>query len=197
MNGPYDSINTKRTWFDTYLPSSAEDVQLYDVLGVNGKTKLSTHNDFKTLHFQLRYPLLGGWKSLYNLQYTLPSYEYLWHDREGRFLLRMRIIDHILNDIVIENAKINILLPEGTKIESVNFAEEFYESDRELAFTSLSFNGKPNVIFYGKNLTESHILPFDVVYKISPLEYYRIPLILTAYVQIVFVAAIIYNNFKN
>lgn len=149
------------------------------------------------LYFQLRYPLLSGWKSEYNLQYTLPLYEYLKSDYNGKFLLRMRIIDHILNDVVIKNARIKIVLPEGTRIETLNYAGEFYRSNEELSFTSLAFYGRPTVVFSGNTLTKSHIVPFDVVYNISQFQYYRIPLILSGYVQIVFLVAIAIRYFKN
>lgn len=193
---PYDPFQTKRTWFHCHLPASSKDIQFYDILGNNSKTEISLFPDFKTLRFQLRYPLLGGWKGDYILQYNLPTYEYLTTNYNGNFKLEMRVIDHILNDVIIEEASVRIILPEGSRIDQINIPEEFYKKNHELSFTSLVFTGRPTVKFNGNMLTEYHILPFTVYYDLSSIYLYRVPLILAAYIQIAFLIVIVLRYYK-
>ena len=65
-----------------------------------------------------RFPLFGGWQTRYYTGYNLPSYEYLYHTG-NQYLLKMRFIDHIFDDQVIERVTVKIILPEGAKYVSM------------------------------------------------------------------------------
>ncbi len=101
--------------------------------------------DAVELDIRPRFPLFGGWKTNYYIGYNLPSYEYLFVSGElslstvseisrnyqysaeivrrwanGKFLgnkyvLRMRFIDHIYDNFVIDDFSIKIILPEGSR----------------------------------------------------------------------------------
>ena len=46
--------------------------------------------------------------------YNVPSYEYLY--RSGsHFMLKMRVVDHLFDDQVIDELTLKIILPEGTR----------------------------------------------------------------------------------
>lgn len=61
-----------------------------------------------------RFPLFGGWQTRYYIGYNVPTYEYLYHSG-SHFVLKMRFVDHIFDDQVIDEAKLKVILPEGAK----------------------------------------------------------------------------------
>ena len=48
------------------------------------------------------------------LGYNVPGYEYLWHDG-SHFLLKMRIVDHIFDEQLVDHMSLRIILPEGAQ----------------------------------------------------------------------------------
>lgn len=62
----------------------------------------------------IRFPLFGGWQTRYYIGYNLPSYEYLYHDG-SHYLLTMRLIDHVMDDQLVNELTLRIILPEGAK----------------------------------------------------------------------------------
>ena len=63
----------------------------------------------------LRFPLFGGWKTHYFIGYNVPSYEYLFSSGE-KFALNMRLVDHIFDDMLVEDMTLKVILPEGAKV---------------------------------------------------------------------------------
>ena len=49
----------------------------------------------------------------------MPSYEYLFSSGE-QFALRMRLLDHIFDDMIVEDFRLNIILPEGAVVSKQN-----------------------------------------------------------------------------
>ena len=52
------------------------------------------------LNLRPRFLLIGGWKTKYTTWYNVPSYEYLYISG-NEFILNMRLINHILYDMII------------------------------------------------------------------------------------------------
>ena len=63
-----------------------------------------------------RFPLFGGWKTHYLLGYNVPSYEYLYSKGQN-FALQMRILDHIYDDMLVDEFTLKIILPEGSQVK--------------------------------------------------------------------------------
>ncbi len=61
-----------------------------------------------------RFPLFGGWQTRYYYGYNLPSYEYLYH-HGNNYVLKMRLLDHVVDDQLIKKLTVRIILPEGAK----------------------------------------------------------------------------------
>ena len=55
-------------------------------------------DDAMELDLRPRFPLFGGWKTHYVIGYNVPSYEY-------NHVLNMRLIDHIYDDMLVEEAE--------------------------------------------------------------------------------------------
>ena len=66
------------------------------------------------LEVRPRFPLFGGWKTNYYIGYNVPSYEYLFASGKD-FLLRMRFLDHIFDNFVVQDMTLKIILPEQSK----------------------------------------------------------------------------------
>ena len=69
----------------------------------------------KSIIALLRFPLFGGWKTHYFIGYNVPSYEYLFSSGE-KFTLNMRLVDHIFDDMLVEDMTLKVILPEGAKV---------------------------------------------------------------------------------
>ena len=63
------------------------------------------------MNLRPRFPLIGGWKTKYTTGYNVPSYEYLYNSGD-KFILNMRLIDQIFDDMTIDEMVVKIILPE-------------------------------------------------------------------------------------
>ena len=62
-----------------------------------------------------RFPLFGGWQTRYYIGYNVPTYEYLFHSG-SHFVLKMRFVDHVFDDQIVDELTTRIILPEGSKL---------------------------------------------------------------------------------
>ena len=100
--------------YKTLLPASAQDVYYRDEIGNISTSHLREEEDAVEMELRPRFPLFGGWQTKYTLGYNVPSYEYLYH-KGKQFLLKMRFVDHIFDDQVIDEVNLRVILPEGSK----------------------------------------------------------------------------------
>ncbi|KAK9880095.1 hypothetical protein WA026_008610 [Henosepilachna vigintioctopunctata] len=174
LQGPYFN-NQSDYWMYTHLPSSAEDIALSDVIGTNLKTYLYENNGTKTLKFIPRYSLRqGGWKSTYTLRYNIPVYEYIFKD-QTHYYIKIRAMDHILNDVLVEDADVNIILPDGASVVDVFVPLGFQRGSTTNIYTSLSVSGRPMVNLRGRHLIEEHIADVVVKYNFSLFSFLSAP----------------------
>lgn len=130
--------------FQTVLPAAARDVYYRDEIGNISTSNLKEMDDFVELELRPRFPLFGGWKTQYYIGYNVPSYQYLFNKGENSFYiqpcagahakfdgclqiqfifvsigdnyaLKMRFVDHIFDDMVVDQVTVKIILPEGAK----------------------------------------------------------------------------------
>lgn len=123
--------------FKTVLPASARDVYYRDEIGNISTSNLRDLDDSVELELKPRFPLFGGWKTHYVMGYNVPSYQYLYNSGEytpglvsqvhemlhaswfslivtgDQYVLKMRFIDHVYDDQLIEYLTVRIMLPEG------------------------------------------------------------------------------------
>lgn len=117
-----------------------------------------------------RFPLFGGWKTRYVLGYNLPSYEYLYTDG-SHYALKMRLVDHIFDTMVVDEAIIKIILPEGCTDLQLEAPYALKKLPPTLHFTYLDITGRPVTTLVGKNLVESHIQDFTLEYNFPKVKY--------------------------
>lgn len=147
--------------------------------------------DSVELDLRPRFPLFGGWRTHYTIGYNVPSFEYLFNNGD-QYMLKQRLIDHIYDDMVIEEATVKIILPEGTTNVKLITPYPVKRLADELHYTYLDTVGRPVIIFSKKNLVESHIHDFNLKYNFSKVLMIQEPLLVVGFLYILFLLVIVW-----
>ncbi|KAJ6649177.1 Dolichyl-diphosphooligosaccharide--protein glycosyltransferase subunit 1 [Pseudolycoriella hygida] len=177
--------------YKTILPASATGVYYRDTNGNISTSAMRVHKDSVELDLRPRFPLFGGWKTHYTIGYNVPSFEYLFHTNEN-YLLKMRLVDHIYDDMVIDEIVVKIILPEGsTNIKLITPYPVTRLSD-SLHYTYLDTFGRPVIQFTKNNLVENHIHEFNLKYNFPKIVMIQEPLLIVGFLYILFLCVIIW-----
>lgn len=177
--------------YKTLLPASASDVYYRDTNGNISTSNMKFRKDSVEVDLRPRYPLFGGWKTYYTLGYNVPSYEYLFHSGNN-YLLKKRVIDHIFNDMQVDELVTKIILPEGSHGIKLNLPYAATRLPDSLHFTYLDTKGRPVISFTKKNVVENHIQDFQLRYTFPRLLMFQEPLLLVGFLYMLFLCVIIY-----
>ncbi|XP_067119391.1 dolichyl-diphosphooligosaccharide--protein glycosyltransferase subunit 1 [Centruroides vittatus] len=177
--------------FKTILPASAVDVYYRDEIGNISTSHLRVMEDSVEVELRPRFPLFGGWKTHYVLGYYVPTYEYLYNSGD-QYVLKMRFVDHIFDDSVIDEAKLKVILPEGSRDIQVKLPYPAKRGADQLHYTYLDTVGRPVVVFSKQNLVEQHIQDFEIYYKYQKILMLQEPLLVVIALYLLFLLVIIY-----
>ncbi|XP_061641487.1 dolichyl-diphosphooligosaccharide--protein glycosyltransferase subunit 1 [Phyllopteryx taeniolatus] len=177
--------------FKTILPASAQDVYYRDEIGNISTSHLQILDDSVEVEIRPRFPLFGGWKTHYIIGYNLPSYEYLY-TLGDQYALKMRLVDHIYDDQVVDNMTVKIILPEGAKNIQMDTPYKINRMPNELHYTYLDTFGRPVLVVTKNNLVEQHIQDVVVHYNFNKILMLQEPLLVVAAFYILFFTVIIY-----
>lgn len=175
----------------THLPSSAENIRYFDTIGNSSKSQIYDFTNFKTLVFKPRYPLLGGWKTYYMLAYDVPIYEYLFTIPDRSTILRIRPVDHIIADAVIEKVLVKIVLPDGARLDTFKLTEKHLNVlSKERECCNMCFLGRYVIVLNGSYLLDDYIEEIEVKYYLPGIFMFKTPLLLAFYIEVVFLCVI-------
>ncbi|KAK3103927.1 hypothetical protein FSP39_022971 [Pinctada imbricata] len=199
LKGPFSRYDYQRSQdglssiksFKTVLPASARDVYYRDEIGNISTSNLKELDDMVELELRPRFPLFGGWKTQYYTGYNVPSYQYLYNNGD-RYALKMRFVDHIFDDMVVDQMTIKIILPEGSKGMKLKTPYDVNQGNSELHFTYLDTVGRPVIVAYKSNLVESHIQDFELHYTFQKMLLLQEPLLVVGAFYLLFLLVIIY-----
>uniref|UniRef100_A0A1A7XPU8 Dolichyl-diphosphooligosaccharide--protein glycosyltransferase subunit 1 n=1 Tax=Iconisemion striatum TaxID=60296 RepID=A0A1A7XPU8_9TELE len=177
--------------FKTILPASAQDVYYRDEIGNISTSHLQVLDDSVEVEVRPRFPLFGGWKTHYIIGYNLPSYEYLY-TLGDQYALKMRLVDHVYDDQVIDDMTVKIILPEGSKNIHVDTPYKIDRLPNQLHYTYLDTFGRPVLVASKSNLVEHHIQDFVVHYTFNKILMLQEPLLVVGAFYILFFTVIIY-----
>jgi len=178
--------------FKTVLPAAASDVYYRDDIGNISTSALRVMDDAVELELRPRFPLFGGWKTLYFIGYNVPSYEYLY-TKGDNMALNMRLIDHIFDDMLVEDFTLKIILPEGAKVGKLHTPYPMSRSADSLHYTYLDTSGRPVITVHNiGDMTEKHIEDFQLEFQFSKTTMIREPLILIVAFLLFFFLTIVY-----
>lgn len=149
--------------------------------------------DSVELDLRPRFPLFGGWKTHYTLGYNVPSFEYLFNNGD-QYVLKMRVIDHVFDDMAIEKATIKIILPEGSTNIKLIPPYSVSRLPDQVHYTYLDTVGRPVIIFSKQNLVENHIADFNLKYNFSKVLMIQEPLLIIAFLYALFLIVIVWTR---
>lgn len=162
---PTNGISSIKT-FRTKLPPSAYDVYYRDEIGNISTSNL--RNGLKNVIADLRprFPLFGGWKTHYVIGYSLPLSEYLSNEGD-QYSLRIPFVDHIFDNAVIDEATINIILPEGATDVKLNTPYSVIREKDQIHMSFLDTIGEPKIVLRKSNLVEDHIQNVKITFTFN------------------------------
>ncbi|XP_069045762.1 dolichyl-diphosphooligosaccharide--protein glycosyltransferase subunit 1 [Lepisosteus oculatus] len=177
--------------FKTILPAAAQDVYYRDEIGNISTSHLLVLEDSVEMEIRPRFPLFGGWKTHYIIGYNLPSYEYLY-TLGDQYALKMRLVDHVFDDQVMDSLTLKIILPEGARNIHVDTPYPIDRIPDQLHYTYLDTFGRPVVVATKTNLVEQHIQDMVVHYTFNKILMLQEPLLVVGAFYILFFTVIVY-----
>ncbi|KAF5273383.1 hypothetical protein FQR65_LT04675 [Abscondita terminalis] len=189
-----DTSNTQHSIksYKTILPAAAHSVYYRDSNGNISTSQVRTRKDWIELELRPRYPLFGGWRSSYMLGYSVPSYQYLFKGDNNKYVLRMRLIDNVFDDMHVDYLETNVVLPVGVTNIKLSTPYEVQRLPDSVAYKYLDTKGRPIIRFSKKNLVEQHIQDLEVTYQWQPLLLLHEPVLLSIALYLLFIVVIIY-----
>lgn len=176
--------------FKTVLPASARDVYYRDVIGNISTSNMLVKDDSVEVELKPRFPLFGGWQTSYYMGYNLPSFEYLFN-KGSKYVLKMRVVDYIFDDFVVDKLTVKIALPEGAKNIELHAPFAVTEGPRENHKTYLDTTGRPVIVLTKNNVVENHIQDLQIHYTFQKFLLLQEPLLCVAAFYILFVSVIL------
>ncbi|KAK6620620.1 hypothetical protein RUM43_010912 [Polyplax serrata] len=177
--------------FKTILPASATDAYYRDEIGNISTSHMRVLADSVEIELRPRFPLFGGWKTKYVLGYNVPSYEYLYNSGD-QFLLKLRVLDHIFDDMIVNDLTTKIILPEGVQGVQLKTPYPVQRLPDQLHFTYLDTSGRKVIVLKKDNLVENHIQDFELSYTFPKILMLHEPVLAILAFFIMFLLVIIY-----
>lgn len=175
--------------FKSVLPASAKDVYYRDEIGNISTSNMLVQDDAVEVELRPRFPLFGGWQTRYYTGYNVPAYQYLFN-KDDDYILKMRLIDHIFDDFVIDKLNVKIVLPEGASNVQIRTPYPVTEGKRGIHKTYLDTVGRPVISLNKDNVVESHIQDFEIQYRFKKTQLLQEPLLCVAAFYILFISVI-------
>ncbi|RCN32506.1 ribophorin I [Ancylostoma caninum] len=180
--------------FTTVLPASAKDIYYRDEIGNISTSAVRLRADSVDVDIKPRFPLFGGWRTSYIIGYNVPSFEYLYN-KGNEYALKMRVLDHVFNNAVVEKLTTKIILPEMVKKVRLTTPYTMDRRPDEVRATYLDTFGRTVIVLQKENLVPEHIQSFTLFYEFEFSQMIREPLLATAFFFALFTVVIIYVRF--
>ncbi|KAK6028631.1 ribophorin I [Ostertagia ostertagi] len=180
--------------FTTILPASAKDIYYRDEIGNISTSSVRLRADSVEVEIKPRFPLYGGWRTSYVIGYNVPSFEYLYN-KGNEYALKMRVLDHVFDNAVVEKLTTKIVLPELVKKIKLTTPYTMDRRPDEVRATYLDTTGRTVVVLQKENLVQEHIQSFTLFYEFDYTYMIREPLLASAFFLALFTAVIIYMRF--
>lgn len=178
--------------FRTVLPKAAADIYYRDEIGNISTSFLYYKEDTVEVELRPRFPLFGGWGTRYTLGYNLPTSHYLLSNGNN-YLLKMPVVDLLYRNMVIEEAVVDVILPEGSSDMELVTPFDAIQLNTSLHFTYLDVIGRPVVTFKKQNLIDNnHRISFELRYNFPKIHMLREPIVLIVSLFLFFTLVVIY-----
>lgn len=178
--------------YRTILPAAAHNIYYRDSNGNISTSTVRPRKEWIELELRPRFPLFGGWQSSYILGYSVPSYQYLYKKQNGEYVLNMRLLDHVFDDMHVEELETAIVLPVGVSNVKINPPYEVQRLPDAVTYKYLDNLGRTVIKLRKTNLVEQHIQDLEIVYNWKPHLLLHEPILLSIALYLLFVVVIIY-----
>lgn len=143
------------------LPLRSNNLWYRDEIGNVSTSSAEREWDQVNLDLELRFPLLGGWKSNYNTGYNLPTKFQV--DVEDRGYVLTLPFGLPYSDLMAKNYTVRVILPENSSIIKVNLPiDAQFKISYEKYFSFLDFFGRTMVVITMSNSFDIHKVPIEV-----------------------------------
>lgn len=191
-SGSQHSVKSYRT----VLPSTAHSIYYRDSNGNISTSAVRVRSEWIDLELRPRFPLFGGWRSAYTLGYSVPAHQYLFRDgRDGpdRFSVRIRLLDHVFDDMQVDELVMQIVLPVGVANVKVRTPFEVVERLADgRTHKYLDRLGRVVVRLRANGLVEQHMQDVEVTYEWKPVLLLHEPICLALALFVLFAAVIVW-----
>ncbi|KAI1726427.1 ribophorin I domain-containing protein [Ditylenchus destructor] len=150
--------------FKTVLPSTSTDVYYRDQIGNISTSAVYPRTDRLEVELRPRFPLFGGWRTNYVLGYNVPTSSFL-SSSGSDFALKIKLLDHLFDNAVVEKLRVKIILPEKSKNIKLVTPYSVKRLPDEIHKTYLDIEGRPVIVLEKTNLVDNHIQPFTLYYE--------------------------------
>ncbi|KAG5866212.1 hypothetical protein JTB14_035253 [Gonioctena quinquepunctata] len=178
--------------YRTILPASAHSIYYRDSNGNISTSSVRPRKEWIELELRPRFPLFGGWQSSYILGYSVPSYQYLFKSGNGENLLSMRLIDHIFDDMFVEELVTSVVLPVGVSNIKVVTPYKVERLPDEVTHKYLDNIGRTVIKLRMTNLVEQHIQDLEISYSWKPTLLLHEPVLLSIALFLLFIIVIVW-----
>jgi oligosaccharyltransferase complex subunit alpha (ribophorin I) len=187
---PTNGISSIKSW-KTKLPATARDIYYRDEIGNISTSNLKSSLNYVIAELRPRFPLFGGWKTHYVLGYYVPTQDLLLNDG-NEFVLKIPFVDHIFDNMVIEEATVKVILPEGASDIKLRLPYSVSRDRDQTHYTYLDTVGRTVLVLHKTNLVEQHIQDFEVHYTYHKIFMLQEPLLVVVAIFMLCILVIIY-----
>lgn len=133
-----------------------------------------------------RFPILGGWKSFYDIGYNLPSKFHVTTNGKGNYMVNVTF-GMPYNDMLARNYKVKIVLPEGADNVKVNLPiDKAYKVEEDKEYGCLDLFGRKAVIITLNDMYDEFKTDVLVTYDYTNGMLFVKPFILMFYFVCIF-----------
>ncbi|CAG9768561.1 unnamed protein product [Ceutorhynchus assimilis] len=178
--------------YRTILPALAHSIYYRDMNGNISTSSVKPRKEYIELELKPRFPLFGGWQSSYVLGYSIPSYPYLFRKSSGEFTLKVRLLDHLFDDMAVDELETRIVLPVGVSDIKVKTPYEVKRLPDGVTYKYLDNIGRTVIRASKTNLVEQHIQDIEITYTWKTHMLLHEPILVSLALFLIFAIVIIY-----
>jgi len=177
------------------LPAGSSRVTYTDRIGNVSTSDFRRGRRKSILELQLRYKLLGGWKTDFVIAYDVPASEFITINKEDPKIHYFNASFGIpFNKPVADRVLTKVALPEGAYDIKLSLPFDVDEQVNEIRYTyldSLIGGGRPVVTFLKTQIVREHFDHFQITYRYSYFRLWAKPVLLIFTFFMFFMFAII------
>ena len=141
-----------------------------------------------------RFPILGGWKSNFDIGYNLPTKFHVTTNNKGNYMLNLTF-GMPYNNMLARNYTVKVILPESADNIKVKLPIDVqYNIKYDKDFGCLDLFGRKSIIINMNNMYDIYNTNFFITYDYKWTMLFVKPFILIVYFLILFTIMIIYSR---